>query len=424
MPQLTCRLIRDFAELQRLEPDWHAIAGGVPFREPAWLLTWWKHYGATTSHAPISCSLGRRELFVIAVETDPQTSVTGKPELVGLAPLFVEHRPLAGRVVRFLGSGEVCSDHLSILSRPDCSADVAVKVGEFLSANYDRSISDRDPQAYWDRIELNGAHGDDPMIAAMLAELERHGTRIERRRSTGPWQLSLPDGYDAYLATLSKSHRKQLRRLAKNVLDTDRAKWYTVRTLADLERAWPIFVDLHQRRRKSLGGAGSFTSEQFAAFHAEATRTMLAQGQLRMHWLELDGKPAAAEYHLVGNGIVYAYQAGLDPERIGQEPGRLAGIAIIRQAIKDGFATYDLLRGDEPYKAHWRAVPLPTEYVSIIAPRWSSRARYIAHRIPRYLRVKLLELFSRRAVERDGNYPGLPRQAQHDAADEPELVEA
>jgi len=409
MPQLTARLIRDIAELQRLEADWQAIAGGVPFREPAWLLTWWRHYGPRAAG-----DLGRRELFVVAVETDPQTSEHGRRELVGLAPLFVEHRPLGGKVVRFLGSGEVCSDHLTILARTENAAEVAVEVGRFLSAEH--------RGAKWDRIELNGAHGDDLMIAALLTEMQRHGTSIQRRRGTGPWQLALPDGYEAYLATLSKSHRKQLRRLAKNVLDTDRAKWHTVRTPADLEVAWPIFIDLHQRRRRSLGDDGSFKSERFTMFHAEATRRMLALGRLRMHWLELDGKPAAAEYHLVGDGIVYAYQAGLDPERIGQEPGRLAGIAIIRQAIRDGYATYDLLRGDEPYKAHWRAVPLPTEYVSIIAPRLSSRIRYVLHRIPRYLRVRMWELFSRRAVERDGSYPGLQHQAQHDAADEPELV--
>lgn len=419
MPQFQTRLIRDLAELERLAPQWQAIAGGVPFREPAWLLTWWRHYGP-----PHATDRGRRELFVIVVETDPQTSATGRPELVGLAPLFVEFRPLGGRVVRFLGSGEVCSDHLSILARPDCKAEVAAAVGEFLCTTLGKTALHSAADSYWDRIELNGAHGDDPMIAALLAEIERHGTRIERRRSTGPWQLTLPTDFDEYLARLSKSHRKQLRRLAKNVLDTERAKWHTVRTPADLAAAWPIFIDLHQRRRESLGGSGSFHSERFAAFHGEATKRMLALGRLRMHWLELDGKPAAAEYHLVGDGVVYAYQAGLDPERIGQEPGRLAGIAIIRQAIDDGFATYDLLRGDEPYKAHWRAVPLPTEYVSIIAPCWTSRLRYIAHRIPRYLRVRMLELFSRRAVERDGNMPGMPRQAQHDAADEPELVAA
>ncbi|MCE9605815.1 MAG: GNAT family N-acetyltransferase [Planctomycetia bacterium] len=419
MPNLTLRLIRDLAELKRLEPAWHAIAGGVPFREPAWLLTWWKHYGPRDAADRV-----RRELFVIAVEAASIDGEEAERELVGLAPFFVECSPIAGRVVRFLGSGEVCSDHLTLLAHEDFAKEVAAAVGEFLCTTLCESPLHRETGEHWDRIELNGAHGDDPMIAALLVEMHRHGTRIERRRGTGPWQLSLPNGYEAYLATLSKSHRKQLRRLARNVLDTDRARWHTVRTTADLEIAWPIFVDLHQRRRQSLGDAGSFRSKRFATFHEEATRRMLACGRLRMHWLELDGKPAAAEYHLVGDDAVYAYQAGLDPDQIGQEPGRLAGIAIIRQAIDDGFATYDLLRGDEPYKAHWRAVPLPTEYVSIIAPRWSSWMRYIAHRIPRYLRVRLLELFSRRAVERDGSYPGAKTQADHDAADELEYATA
>jgi hypothetical protein len=65
----------------------------------------------------------------------------------------------------------------------------------------------------------------------------------------------------------------------------------------------------------------------------------------------------------------------------------LAGIAVIRQAIAEGFRTYDLLRGDEPYKAHWRAVPTPMEQWTIVNPRWSSRARYAARRTYRRLKA-------------------------------------
>jgi CelD/BcsL family acetyltransferase involved in cellulose biosynthesis len=34
-------------------------------------------------------------------------------------------------------------------------------------------------------------------------------------------------------------------------------------------------------------------------------------------------------------------------------------MAAIRFAIDRGCQTFDLLRGDEPYKANWRAVPTP-----------------------------------------------------------------
>jgi len=42
-------------------------------------------------------------------------------------------------------------------------------------------------------------------------------------------------------------------------------------------------------------------------------------------------------------------------------------IASLRHSISRGMRAYDLLRGDEPYKANWRAQPCPTENI-LIAP--------------------------------------------------------
>ncbi len=65
----------------------------------------------------------------------------------------------------------------------------------------------------------------------------------------------------------------------------------------ELEAAWPILVDLHQRRRKSLGEPGCFASNSFYDFHRDVAERLLKRGQLRLSWLTLDGMPAAAEYH-------------------------------------------------------------------------------------------------------------------------------
>src|SRR5207244_453594 len=81
--------------------------------------------------------------------------------------------------------------------------------------------------------------------------------------------------------------------------------------------------------------------------------------RLRLHWLELDGRPVAAEYHIAGEDIVYAYQSGIEPEVLHEEPGHLAAIATLQLAIAQGYRAFDFLRGDEPYKAHWRAQPRP-----------------------------------------------------------------
>jgi CelD/BcsL family acetyltransferase involved in cellulose biosynthesis len=56
---------------------------------------------------------------------------------------------------------------------------------------------------------------------------------------------------------------------------------------------------------------------------------------------------------------VYTYQSGIDPDRLEVSPGRLAHMLTIRRAVEDGYQRIDFLRGDEPYKAHWRASAQP-----------------------------------------------------------------
>jgi len=136
-----------------------------------------------------------------------------------------------------------------------------------------------------------------------------------------------------------------------------------------------ILTDLHTKRRQSLCEAGCFVSPRFTGFLHEVSERLLAQDRMRLHWLELDGSPAAAEFQVVGRDVTYAYQAGVDPDRMEDEPGRIINIATLQKAIADGQRGFDFLRGDEPYKAHWRAEPQPNLSLRIVPPRITAQIR-------------------------------------------------
>lgn len=353
MPPITVRPICALADLERLIPAWESLAVGVPFREPTWLFTWWRHYGAPSDRR------GNTELFTLAVEDGIR--------LIGLAPWYVERSQQGGRIVRALGSGDVCTDYSTILCEEGREAEAAAALAEFLY---------RDTRHRWDRIELEAAGLDDAMLTSFFAELGRREVTIDRRPGPNCWRVALPKNWESFLRMLSKSHRKQLRRLKARAIDAGRTHWHTTVYEAEFDRDWDILVDLHQRRRKSLGDPGCFTDPRFAGFHRDVARQLLVRGQLRLHVLELDGIPVAAEYHIAGRDVVFAYQSGIDPEALEHEPGRLAAIDVIRHALRDGFHAYDLMRGDESYKAHWRAKSSATQQVTIVAPRLLSRWRY------------------------------------------------
>ncbi|HID76823.1 MAG TPA: hypothetical protein EYP56_12615, partial [Planctomycetaceae bacterium] len=142
------RVVRyvNIEDLKRLSAQWDRLARGVPFRTWAWASTWWRHYG---SDAP---SRGADpELFVLVVFDD-----AGRP--VGIAPWYCCTSLAHGRIVRFLGSGEVCSDYLSLLCLPGSESLVATAVAEWL-ADGRRKRQDR-----WDLIELAGVDASDATV--------------------------------------------------------------------------------------------------------------------------------------------------------------------------------------------------------------------------------------------------------------------
>jgi CelD/BcsL family acetyltransferase involved in cellulose biosynthesis len=301
-------------------------------------------------------------LYVLAVYESTGANTTAP---IGIAPWYLDRTALKGAVLRWLGSGEVCTDHLSLICCREEGARVAAAVADALTATHDD----------WDLLELGAVDSDDAAVSHLLAALEQRECLVSRQPADECWVLDLPPSWDDYLAAVSKSHRKQLRQLERRVLESGRASWHRVTTADQLDRGWDVLVDLHQRRRRSLGEPGCFTSRPFTSFHQEGVGLLFNRGLLRMSWLELDGAPAAAEYHVADSATTYAYQGGVDPDRLAEEPGRLSTILCLRAAIDEGHRQFDFLRGDEPYKAHWRATPRATFDCRVVPNRRLARLR-------------------------------------------------
>jgi len=377
--------ITHLTDLHPYRERWDALAGDSVFRSWDWLTTWWQHYGEG------------RQLYVLLVFAEEETAScqttttcsdatrssdfpVDSENLQAILPCYVESHFARGQVLRLLGDGEICSDHLDLLSDPAEVAVGAQAIARFLCEN----ASD------WDTTEFTAIGVESVGLVQLCEELGSLGCHVTRKPNQNCWAISLPDDWEAFLAMQSKSHRKQLRRLERRVLDTEQAVWHLVETPTDFEKAWPILIDLHQRRRVSLGEPGCFASERWAAFHRDIARQLLDAGKLRLSWLELAGQPVAAEYHFAGERTTWAYQGGVHPDRIAEEPGQLSMIRTLQHALAEGHQQFDLLRGDEPYKAHWRAQPQETFDLQIVparsAARWRWQACNTLHRAVRLAR--------------------------------------
>src|SRR6476620_3242853 len=206
--------ITTWEDLTALEHEWNAVAGGMPFRSWHWLATWWKHYGSSVQRDSErgDAQPSDRQLYVLAVFTDGEAgSINKQGRFVGIAPWYLDRTRIKGNVLRWLGSGEVCTDHLSLICRPEDAPAVADAVADSLTTQFDD----------WDRIDLSAVDDNDVAISKLLSRFEERECLVSRQPADACWALDLPGTWDEYLASISKSHRKQVRQLERRVLETD-----------------------------------------------------------------------------------------------------------------------------------------------------------------------------------------------------------
>ncbi len=344
------------ASLGALTPwtaDWNRLAGEVPFRRWEWLGAWWEQFGQG------------HELYVVAVFDDAN-------QLIGLAPWYLEESLANGRVVQWLGSGNVCSDYLSLLAAPEHQQIVAGAVAEFLT-----QCDEADSADAWDLLKLEGIETGDAMLTQLIEALRTGGHAVHTRPGQNCWRVPLTGTWEQYEASISKPNRRKVRWAIKQFQDPQ----FSVRQITDpseLEPAWQMFVDLHQRRRVSIGEPGCFACEKFSRFLRAATERLMANGRARLLWIEKQGRPLAAELHLCDAQNTYAYQVGISPEDLHENPGWLVNTASLLATHQAGQTGFDLLRGDEPYKAHLGAEPRATEDLRIVSRGVKSQLRNTA----------------------------------------------
>jgi CelD/BcsL family acetyltransferase involved in cellulose biosynthesis len=340
--------IQHAADLFTFRKSWSELAAGVPMQTPEWLLTWLKYYTTPDD-----------ELCVLLFhETEGS--------LVGMAPLYIQ-KAWGKATIRLLGSGDVCTNHTTWLAAPGWETQIGFEVAQFLL----------DHNADWDCLHLEWIDDDNLAINTTIAYLEENGCLLRKSKVSNCWQIALPPTWDEYLKMLSRKHRKQCRRMQRKFFDSGLVQVHKVRNEGDLQKGFDIFLRLHAARWSDpTKPLGVFSDRTFRSFHETVARELLKERQLHLIWLEYDGAPIAAEYQFADNNTIYAYQAGMDPLFGKLRPGKLSIMASIQFAIEQGCQSLDLLRGDETYKAHYRATPSACYDILLWPDRISGRVGY------------------------------------------------
>ncbi len=290
----------------------------VPFLSWAWQTLWWEAFGDA------------RTLRILRV-------ADSSDGLVGLLPLY-EKVPGIWQVV----GGVDISDYLDLIAVRGSEEEVWA---ELLQHRATGSVA-------WDLHCLQAAS---PTVALLPALAPAFGlSTIVQREARCP-VLALPESWESYLARLPAKDRHELRRKLRRL----ERQWPEARVRSHaspegLDAAMATFLSLH---RKSRTGKARFMDSRMEGFFRQIAAALAARGWLRLWFLEHDGAAVASFFCLEFAGSVGLYNSGFDPAHASLSPGIVLLCHLIRDAIERRFARFDFLRGEEPYKYAFGAVP-------------------------------------------------------------------
>ena len=311
--QSNSRTLTQLPQLRAIAAEWRnlcARCGSPPFQYPEWIIAWAEAFSP-------DC------IRVIEVRS--------KDTLVGLAPLLIYPRGNQ-RVLAFMAGG--VSDYLDLLVDPEYESEVA-------PAFFDAFASLDD----WTTLDLT----DLPSSSVLHRAISGLPTSAHDQCSN----VLLPPTATELMQQFSRRQRANIRQ-CRSRMERAGGGAIEVATAETLPEFLEDLFRLHTSRWLRDGQPGVLADEKVRTFLRKAAPGLLSQGILHLRRLRLDGPSIAVLYTLVTNSTVFCYSQGYDPEFADLSPGTSLMFSAMEEAIASGIKKFDLLRGNEAYKQHWK----------------------------------------------------------------------
>lgn len=187
----------------------------------------------------------------------------------------------------------------------------------------------------------------------LLTALDQTATTVATRAHGATLVLDLPTESGAWLASLSKKHRHEVRRKQRRFVDLAGEPVYERRSDS---AAFAAFLAMH---RAAPGSKAGFMTPRAEAFFL----ALLTEVGATIDLLSVDGRPLAAAFGFADQQAYYLYNSAYEPALAEAAPGVVLLAAMIERSISDGLARFDFLKGEERYKYHLGAVERPLSVI-------------------------------------------------------------
>ena len=334
-------LIDETEKFKNLKKEWNSLLEKSEekdniFLKWEWLFNWWKIYKSKN-----------KELFILIVKD--------KDKIVGIAPFFLLKYKLVSffpsvRQIMFLGTGEVCSDFLDIITFPQLRAKIFEEIFKFLVQDVQKFSGNK----FFDILLLGNIPEDSMSIPLLKKTAKKFDLNFNLFPFTECPVIELPKTVEDFKKTLNKSDRNKIfrkfRRLKENFPNYKIEK---IKELSSLDEGIDVMVNLNKKRCKEKGLKSSFLSDKMVKFHKEISKIFLSKNLLDMYLFRINNKPIAYSYNFHTNGTIYGYSTGFDTNEEycrKYNVGTILTMYVITKSIEEGFNKFSLGRGKDAYK--------------------------------------------------------------------------
>ena len=180
--------------------------------------------------------------------------------------------------------------------------------------------------------------------------------------------LAFPDSFEAYVKSLGKNRREQIKRYPKRLEKQFKTEYEMAQTPAQVEEFLVQLFDLHARRWRKRGQTGVLVLPSRQKFHRAICQRFLQNDWLRLWRLKCDGAPACVLLCYFWGGKYWFFIGGFEPELMRWSVGTCLFARIFQTAIAEGAREFDFLKGAEDYKYRFGALDREFVNLSFFAP--------------------------------------------------------
>ena len=201
----------------------------------------------------------------------------------------------------------------------------------------------------WGEIRLDSLIEDSPTLTHLPKLAQARGYSVELEYEDVTSGVPLPSDWEEYLALLTKKDRHELRRKLRRLDSQTEWRWHCETTPDGVMQRFDEFLALMRMSREDKE---EFMTPEREGFFRALARRMAELDHIRLFFLEMNGATAAASLCFDFGQARLLYNSGYDPSLSYYSVGLLLHAMCVKDAIDQGIAYFDFLRGPEPYKAH------------------------------------------------------------------------